>query len=138
MLQRFLLEFATRDFKDRYDDFLLGWVGAWPTFWLTPVQNATTTDVYSGVERVRGARYIRRRWKTSAGFFGTIHDWRQDPPNSGKAKDIANTGKTNKFPLPQETDFSQYHTYGMLWEPEKITWLFDGKPLYDVQLYAQR
>ena len=110
--------------------------GAWPAFWLIPVQDATRKDVYGGVRESGELDIFEGNGKSPQSFFGTIHDWRQDPANPDKMKDIANSGKNNKFPLSQETDFSQYHTYGMLWEPEKITWFFDGKPLHSEKAYV--
>jgi beta-glucanase (GH16 family) len=55
-------------------------------------------------------------------FVGTVHDW----ADSSK-KHYQNSN--NWQPLPKETDFTQWHTYGCLWEPGKITWYFDDKPL---------
>lgn len=110
--------------------------GAWPALWLIPVQDATREDVYAGVKESGEIDIFEGNGQSPQSFFGTIHDWRQDPENLNKMKDIANTGKNNRFPLPQETDFSQYHTYGMLWEPEKITWFFDGKPLHSEKTYT--
>jgi hypothetical protein len=109
--------------------------GAWPAVWLIPFQDSTREDVYGGVKESGELDIFEGDGKSRQSFYGTIHDWRQDPADPERMKDIANTGKSNHFPLPQETDFSQYHLYGMLWEAERITWFFDGEPLHSEKTY---
>ena len=99
--------------------------GAWPAFWLIPVQSAMDTaphdsgeiDVFEG----QGAEPHT--------FFGTIHRWRG-------SQHLESTSSHNRFPLPPNTDFSQFHTYGLLWVPGHVTWYFDDKPLHSEPTYA--
>ena len=55
-------------------------------------------------------------------FVGTVHDW------ADKSK-THYQNKNNVQPLPKDTDFNQWHTYGCLWTPGKVTWYFDDKAL---------
>jgi beta-glucanase (GH16 family) len=51
-------------------------------------------------------------------FVGTVHDWNW--PN--------NTQNTNNW-HPVSADLSQWHTYGVLWTTDTITWYLDNQPL---------
>ena len=42
----------------------------------------------------------------------------------------------NWINLPSGNDFSQWHTYGMLWVPGKVTWYYDDQPLYSADTTA--
>jgi len=55
-------------------------------------------------------------------FVGTVHDW----ADSSK---IHYQNANNVQLLPEGTDFNQWHTYGCLWMPGKVTWYFDGVAL---------
>jgi len=55
-------------------------------------------------------------------FVGTVHDW------ANKSK-THYQNKNNVQPLPKDTDFNQWHTYGCLWQPGRVTWYFDNKAL---------
>ena len=58
----------------------------------------------------------------SGAFVGTVHDWN----DSSK---VHYQSSNNWQPLPEETDFNKWHTYGCLWTPGEITWYFDDVPL---------
>jgi len=94
--------------------------GAWPAFWLTPVETALGQDFYNGVQEQGEFDIFEGQGDEPHTFFGTIHDW-----VNGKGTANAN----NFWELPSSVDFSQYHTYGMLWVPGKVTWYFDDQPL---------
>jgi len=72
-------------------------------------------------------------------FFGTIHDW---VTANGASTDIANSNGHNNYKLPG-VDFAQWHTYGVLWVPGRVTWYFDDQavltvptyPIFDQQFY---
>ena len=72
-------------------------------------------------------------------FFGTIHDW---VTANGASTDIANSNGHNYYKLPG-VDFAQWHTYGVLWVPGRVTWYFDDQavlsaptyPIFDQQFY---
>ncbi|MDD5672792.1 MAG: Ig-like domain-containing protein [Chitinivibrionales bacterium] len=54
-------------------------------------------------------------------FAGTAHDW----VNQGGTL-VNNQNLNNWQLLPGSPDLNQWHTYGMKWEPGKITWTFDN------------
>ena len=63
-------------------------------------------------------------------FSGTIHHWRESPENPDRMMDVENTNHSNHFPIPSNADVTQFHTYAVLWTPDRITWYFDDKPLH--------
>lgn len=62
-------------------------------------------------------------------FAGTLHDWSLD----GAEVDRGSYG--NNVHRLDKVDFTQWHTYGCLWQPGKVTWYFDGKPIH-TQTYS--
>ena len=95
-------------------------IGAWPAFWLTPIETVLGTDFYNGVQEQGEFDIFEGQGDEPHTFFGTIHDW-----VNGKGTANAN----NTWKLASSVDFSQYHTYGLLWVPGKVTWYFDDQPL---------
>jgi beta-glucanase (GH16 family) len=95
------------------------YVGAWPTFWMIPVQNiwhATETGELDIMEGHYDA-------KLGPQTYSTVHDWVIE---NGVSVDVANNGGQNLVTVPRGTNFAQWHTYGMLWVPGKVTWYFDN------------
>lgn len=83
-------------------------VGAWPAIWFirpAGVNPNGEIDMFEG------------QGDDNHAYFATLHEW------NGSSQ-IWNSG-SNRFSLPS-VDFSQYHTYGMLWESNKFTWYLDG------------
>jgi len=95
--------------------------GAWPGFWLLPVDDATGNSTYDGIRESGELDVFEGLGEHPHNFYGTIHDW-------VNFKDTAS--KENTFPLPENIDLSDYHTYGALWVPGKVTWYFDNRPLH--------
>jgi hypothetical protein len=97
--------------------------GAWPAFWLIPVQAA------AGESQEAGEIDIFEGQGTEPGsFFGTIHRWKG-------SRELDSTSRHNRFPLPPQADFAMYHTYGFLWVPGRVTWYFDGIALHSEPTY---
>jgi beta-glucanase (GH16 family) len=94
--------------------------GAWPAFWLIPVEDATGQDIYNGTKESGEIDIFEGQGDHPHVFYGTIHDW-------VNLRDHAN--KNNFFALPGNVDLSQFHTYGLLWTPGKVTWYLDNQPL---------
>ena len=92
--------------------------GAWPAVWLIPVQAAADGPHESGEIDIFEGQGSQPRT-----FFATIHHWYG-------SHDLENSSLRNHFPLPPETDFREFHTYGLLWVPGRMTWYFDGLPLH--------
>lgn len=99
--------------------------GAWPAFWLIsvprgsgkPPEESGEIDIFEG------------QGDEPQTFFGTIHRW-------SDSRSLASSADRNKFSLPPNTDFADYHTYGLLWVPGRVTWFFDGIPLHSERTYA--
>jgi acid phosphatase len=111
---------SSHTFRYGYFEARMRWnpvVGAWPAFWLIPVegaQGATDTgelDIFEG------------QGDSPSTFFGTLHEWVNN-------SDVWNTGGSNAFPLPNGADYAQFHTYAALWTPGDVTWYFDDVPLH--------
>jgi hypothetical protein len=90
--------------------------GAWPAFWLIPVQGITSpTGEHGEIDIFEGQG-------TSNVFYGTIHDW-------DNSTDVFNNNSSNAHQLASSVDLTQFHTYGVLWVPGKISWYFDNQLL---------
>jgi beta-glucanase (GH16 family) len=92
--------------------------GAWPAIWLLPSSPRDFTDM------------------GELDIFETLHHWRRDPADPNRMIHVQNSGSPTGFDLPPGADMRQFHTYGMLWEPDRVTWFFDGKPLHSEASYA--
>jgi Glycosyl hydrolases family 16 len=95
--------------------------GAWPAFWLIPVQDAMGQAVYGGTKESGEIDVFEGQGNHPGIFYGTIHDW-------VNLRDSAS--RNNAFPLPANVDLSEFHTYGLLWVPGKVTWYFDNLALH--------
>jgi beta-glucanase (GH16 family) len=108
--------------------------GAWPAFWLIPVQDANRKDLYDGVRESGEVDILEGQGDHPHNIYTTVHDW-------VNGKDSAN--RNNVVKLPGDVDLAQFHTYGLLWTPGKLVWYFDGKevhsesaaPIFDQQDY---
>jgi hypothetical protein len=98
--------------------------GAWPAFWLVPVEAAAENGPYEAGE----IDVFEGQGSEPHTFFGTIHDWKG-------SQHLASTSLNNRFPLPSTANFADYHTYGLLWIPGSVTWYFDGVPLHTEKTY---
>jgi hypothetical protein len=95
--------------------------GAWPAFWLIPVEDAEGSDVYDGVKESGEIDVFEGQGNHPDTFYGTIHDW-------VNTRDSAS--RNNCFVLPDSVRFSDFHVYGLMWTPGKVTWYFDNVPLH--------
>jgi beta-glucanase (GH16 family) len=102
--------------------------GAWPAFWLLPVEDITGEDIVNGVRESGEIDIFEGQGNQPTTFFGTIHDW-------VNAVDVRSSAGRNSFPLPVGTDLSEFHTYGLLWTPGQVTWFFDNVPLHTEATY---
>jgi beta-glucanase (GH16 family) len=95
--------------------------GAWPAFWLIPVEAATKKDIPGGVRQSGEIDIFEGQGQNPHEFYGTIHVWTN-------LKDSAS--KENTFHLPPDVDLSEYHIYGLLWVPGEVTWYLDNRALH--------
>lgn len=64
-------------------------------------------------------------------YAGTVHDLIIKPTEVDRANWGSNVTRLPGF------SWKQFHTYGCLWEPGKITWFLDGKPMHTQRYSAQ-
>jgi len=96
--------------------------GAWPAIWMLPVQAANGATDAGELDIFEG------QGSAPHAFYGTIHEWKQQ-------KDVRNNKGSNVFHLPAWVDLSQFHTYGAMWTPGRVTWYFDNEPLFSASTY---
>ncbi len=106
--------------------------GAWPALWMDPVESAQGADVYNGHHDSGEVDIFEGQGDHPSTYYGTIHHWNGDKQIESNGSDYP---PRNTFKLPSENDFSQYHKYGLLWEPGKMTWFYDDKPLHSENAY---
>jgi beta-glucanase (GH16 family) len=109
-------------------DFLHGYFEARIRFDLNP-DNANGFWLSSGIPEVRArARtgYADTRWceidimepRGTSIYTASMLDWQE-----GKKVQLLQT----KVPFPPGTGFSNWNTYGVLWEPGKVSWYLNDK-----------
>lgn len=87
---------------------------SWPAFWLFSKDHAHGTDGNHWCEIDIFELFSSNK------YGGTVHEW-INFKNSQNRNNLAD--------LPADADLTRWHTYGMMWEPGKVTWYFDKKPL---------
>jgi beta-glucanase (GH16 family) len=114
-----------RTFRYGYFEIRMKWDvanGAWPAFWMVPkqaAQGASDTgelDIFEG----QGSQPYT--------YFGSLHEWNKNTEIWHNSRNWTN--------LPSTNDFSQWHTYGMLWVPGRVTWYYDNQPLHSADTTA--
>lgn len=106
----------------RFDPTLGKDMEGWPSFWSLSAYHSMVNNMDHWAELDFLEAYTGGFHHFDGAFVGTVHDW----ADSSK-KHFQNSN--NWQPLPKGTDFNQWHTYGCLWLPGKITWYFDDRPL---------
>lgn len=88
--------------------------GAWPEFrldsGLSGATSSTSIDVFQG----QAAQPHTFNASVSA-YSGSTQTFESSPTSAD---------------LPTSTDFTQFHTYGVLWTPGQVTWYFDDQKLF--------
>jgi beta-glucanase (GH16 family) len=98
--------------------------GAWPAFWLIPIEAAQDGNPPESGE----IDIFEGQGSLPHTFIGTIHEWKG-------SHELATSSPHNQFALPAGVDFAEYHTYALLWVPGSVTWYFDGAPLHTERTY---
>ncbi len=108
---------AGQTFRYGYFEASMKWdnvTGSWPAFWMLPIQgiqgaaNTGEIDIFEG----QGG---------SNAYYGTLLTWKNSVPTWASSP--------NTFSLPANNDFTQFHTYGLLWTPGEVTWYYDNNPV---------
>merc|ERR1719161_341592 len=84
-------------------------VGTWPAIWMMPVDST-----YGGWPDSGEIDIMEAIGKSHGKVFGTIH--------TRAYNHMKGTQKGKSF----YTDFSEWHTYALHWEEDKLTWYTDG------------
>ncbi len=95
--------------------------GAWPAFWLIPKQAA------EGAQETGELDIFEGQGDSPQTYYGTIHDW---------VGQSSTSNDPNAYNLASTTDFSTWHTYGVLWTPGTVTWYFDNTALHSASTPA--
>lgn len=85
--------------------------GTWPAFWLLPANQTTSNHGEIDVMEQYG--------QFSTAFCITLHDWNNDANSAQKCGDVGVT-----------LNDGNYHTYGMLWTAQTMTFYLDGKQIW--------
>jgi hypothetical protein len=117
-----------------YFEARLAWanttVGAWPAFWLIPVEDITGADVVNGVRDSGEIDIMEGQGGSNPKtIYGTIHEWKNNA-------DVYNNNSSNAYIVPSGVDLSQYHTYGVLWTPGTISWYLDNQLIHSANTTA--
>lgn len=96
--------------------------GTWPAIWMLPRDETYGTWAASGeidiLEAVNlGVPCIKCPGGRENTILGTLHFGGRWPKNAFKGEEV---------PFPEVLD-NGFHTYGIEWEPGKITWQVDGR-----------
>jgi beta-glucanase (GH16 family) len=94
--------------------------GAWPAFWLIPVEDAAGKAIYNGKRESGEIDIFEGQGSDPHTFYGTWHDW-------VNGVDVLKKG--NAFALPTSVNMGEYHVYGLLWTPGQFTWYLDNVAL---------
>jgi len=84
-------------------------VGTWPAIWMMP-----TDSTYGGWPDSGEIDIMEALGRKHGHVFGTIH--------TGAYNHMKGTHQGKSF----YTDFSEWHTYALNWEADKLTWYADG------------
>ena len=110
-----------RAFRYGYFEARMSWspvAGAWPAFWLLSLESATNKGKWGELDAFEG------QGLQPGMFYGTVHDW-----TAVNGVRTQTWNQQNGFSLGAANDYSQWHKYGVLWQPGSITWYFDDNPV---------
>ncbi len=96
--------------------------GTWPAIWMLPEKDRYGSWAASGeidiLEAVNlGVPCAKCPGGRENTILGTLHFGGKWPNNQHKGEEV---------PVPEVLD-DGFHTYAIEWQPERITWLFDGR-----------
>ncbi len=97
--------------------------GMWPAFWMLPQPSTTQNshNVYGGWARNGELDIMEIRGRLPNEVVTTLHFGDNYPQNQHK-------GKTTVMEKP----ITEWHTYGVEWRKESITWLVDGVAVFSM------
>lgn len=90
--------------------------GTWPAFWMLGDTHPTVPWPWSGEIDI-----MEQKGNLPNVLWGTIH-------GAGGGGAIARMPIQNTYDTGSDLA-NAYHTYGILWEPDKLTWTYDGNEI---------
>jgi glycosyl hydrolase family 16/Big-like domain-containing protein len=103
--------------------------GSWPAFWMIPVQNIFNKDRNSsGIKDSVEVDIMEAQGASPHEVDVHVHEWKGDVAGGPATHDVGPAG----FGYNTQADLSQYHKYGVLWVPGRLTFYFDDQPIYSV------
>ncbi len=106
----------------------------WPSFWSWSKQHLDGTSTDRAAEIDFFEAYHAPGQQSPQEYVGTLHHWETGKPNPrDSGGSYANSPSISAI---TGVDFRTWHRYGCLWQPGKVTWFFDGKPLHSVSYSA--
>jgi hypothetical protein len=119
---------AARSFLHGYFEARLRWnvdPGNWAAFWLFSEAHARGVDAGQWCE----IDVFEAFENHGHGIFaGTIHGWIN-------GKDSQNANHFQR--MSRRTDFGEWHDYGLLWLPDRVTWYLDQREVMSAAVPAQ-
>lgn len=97
--------------------------GVWPAFWLLahPGERRPEIDIMEAYPAGEGWGYVDKHGMHRPNVYGTTVWIDKDRQTSMKMNEV-------------HTDLSaDFHKYGVKWEPARLTFYFDGKPVHTVE-----
>lgn len=122
-------KFGYIEARMRFDPKLGPNSDGWPSFWMESLSHTLGTNNTHFAELDIFEAYTGGHAAYSGAFVGTLHDWRLTPS-------FVHYQNSNNWTPQPGVDYSQWHTYGVLWKPGSATWYFDGVALQTQQYSA--
>jgi beta-glucanase (GH16 family) len=132
-------------FTQGYFEARMNWTGgngAWPAFWLLSYRHAVNSswpsiNPYCAQNGLPAAQCYSAELDVFEGqgsepnvFYGTVHR------NSSEGYGVSDAqNANNRYDLSPTVLANEWHTYGMLWTANKLTWYLDGQELGSAPVY---
>lgn len=99
--------------------------GLWPAFWMLPSDNTYGPWPYSGeIDILENRGHQMDRFQTTVHYSARAH------PGSGNA--LADRRYIEKETVLSADSLNAWHTYGLSWEEDRLTWFFDGQEVFTI------
>ena len=97
--------------------------GMWPAFWMLPqpTDHSSTNNVYGGWAANGEIDIMEAKGRLQNVVDTTLHFGGGWPTN---------TYRGGSYPMATSTE--EWHTYGLDWQPDRMTWYVDGVAVYSV------
>ena len=95
--------------------------GAWPAFWMMPVASEYGAWPRSGeIDIMEMVGASRNQASSTVHFYAKYGTWDGNKYH----------GREHKFENDDVADITQWHIYGLVWKPNEIIFIIDGKQMH--------